>query len=619
MISFLSRRAFAVVLLLGLLIPMFAAPGADDKLPADLALVPHDALGFATFRVSDLLGNKDVKNLLPLLQVSSRETLVQAIEKDVGLKIDAIERFTIVFRRMEPGPIWIIRTTKAYDKAVVLKRLGYTEETKVHGKTILGSGDRSASGPSLVVWMPNDRTIVQGQPEALVPYLAALSRPGKTHPFAEELKVASGKHAVVAAALPAMMFRSFDAEWRGLRSRWEKKSRDVQDKVKTPAPDFEKGPPPPPDSKDAPKGPVSKEAPPPPKSRSPKDRPAFDPDRFKEQPLKLRSFDEISDNSDGEMMFVYMPLFFARRALLTIDLGDGIEMKAKADFDSADQAKDAEVVSRMGLYLVRELFPTVLRKEMRLDMKAKGMATVFAQFKDAVRASEVKRDGKTLELTGKAKFDLAPLTAYIAKVVPLRADENNLKQIGIAFLMYHDAMGYMPQAAICDAAGKPLLSWRVAILPYIEEYALYKQFKLDEAWDSPHNKKLIDKMPKIYAAPAGKAEEPNVTFYQVLTGPDTLYPLPNSRRKMIDITDGLSNTLLVVEASKAVPWSKPADIVVPAKGNLPKLGGQFGKFFNALWCDGSVRRIKRDFDQETMRNAIDPADGNILDERKLKP
>ncbi len=623
MMSILSRRTLAglaVVLMLGLLIPTFAAPGDADKpqaeLPSDLALVPHDALWFSTFRVADIVRNKDVKSLLPLLSSGRGETTVQDFEKTFGLKTDGIERVTVACRRMQAERVWIFHTSKAYDKDAFLKHLGDTVETKVHGKTIVMSKARSRSRLSSAVWMPDDRTIVQSRPDALVPYLAALARPGKTHPFADELKVASGKHPVVVALLPSMIFRSIDAESHGMRKRGYKEGRPVfedgRDKEKRPPPDDKDGPP----TNDL----NTKDAPPSaPRNRAQKERPGFDPDRFKEEPLKLRSFDEIYDSMELDEMRVVTPLFRARRALLTIDLADGVEVKARADFDSEDQVKDAEVLGRMWLYLLRETFPASLRNEMRLDMKAKGLATLFGQFKDAVRASEVKRDGKTLEVTGKAKLDLAPLAKYIAEIAPIRADENNLKQIGLAFMNYEGTMRYMPQAAICDKAGEPLLSWRVAILPYIEQDQLYRQFKLDEAWDSPHNKKLIDKMPKIYAPPAGKVDEPNVTFYQVFTGPNTLYPRPDTKVRISSIPDGTSNTILVAEASKAVIWSKPADIVVPAKGKLPKLGGQFAKFFNAAFCDGTVKQIKRDFDHDILRAVITPAGGEVIDDSKLKP
>ncbi len=78
---------------------------------------------------------------------------------------------------------------------------------------------------------------------------------------------------------------------------------------------------------------------------------------------------------------------------------------------------------------------------------------------------------------------------------------NNLKYIGLAMHNYLDANSHFPPAASVDKAGKPLLSWRVMILPYIDQDQLYKQFHLDEPWDSEHNKKLIDKMPQIYASP----------------------------------------------------------------------------------------------------------------------
>src|SRR5204863_9210261 len=102
-------------------------------------------------------------------------------------------------------------------------------------------------------------------------------------------------------------------------------------------------------------------------------------------------------------------------------------------------------------------------------------------------------------------------------------DANNLKQIALAFHIYHDRHGHFPPAAIRSKDGKPLLGWRVAILPYLEQDALYKQFNLDEAWDSEANKKLIEKLPKVYAPVRGEAQAGG-TFYQVFTGEKTLYP-----------------------------------------------------------------------------------------------
>lgn len=99
----------------------------------------------------------------------------------------------------------------------------------------------------------------------------------------------------------------------------------------------------------------------------------------------------------------------------------------------------------------------------------------------------------------------------------------NLRALGLAMHNYHEVNGHLPATAITDKAGKPLLSWRVALLPFLDQADLYKEFRLDEAWDSPHNRKLLAKMPRVFAPVAGKARLPNSTFYQLFVGPGTIY------------------------------------------------------------------------------------------------
>jgi type II secretory pathway pseudopilin PulG len=122
---------------------------------------------------------------------------------------------------------------------------------------------------------------------------------------------------------------------------------------------------------------------------------------------------------------------------------------------------------------------------------------------------------------------------------------NNLKQIGLAFHNYHDANNQLPPAASTDAKGKRLLSWRVALLPYIEQQALYGQFKLDEPWDSPNNIKLLDKIPTTYRCPSDSLPGSTVTHYQVIVGQGSLFE-GTGGHSIAAITDGTSNTLLVI-------------------------------------------------------------------------
>ena len=101
---------------------------------------------------------------------------------------------------------------------------------------------------------------------------------------------------------------------------------------------------------------------------------------------------------------------------------------------------------------------------------------------------------------------------------------NDLKQLGLGTHSYTDANNdYLPPAAIADKNSKPLLSWRVLLLPYMGEDSLYNEFHLDEPWDSDHNKKLLEKMPRIFALPDSQAFKDHETHYQAIVGKDTVF------------------------------------------------------------------------------------------------
>ncbi len=193
----------------------------------------------------------------------------------------------------------------------------------------------------------------------------------------------------------------------------------------------------------------------------------------------------------------------------------------------------------------------------------------------------------------------------------LLTSQNNMKQIGIAHHAYYDVHRKMG-GDIYSKDGKPLLSWRVAVLPFIGEDVLFKTFSLNEPWDSDNNKKLIEKMPKTYAPVRVKAKA-GETFYQTFTGKDTLFGDNGPIYRLDNIPDGMRHTALVVEAGAPVIWSKPADLAFDEKKALPKLGGLFDGVFHVGLCDGSVIRVKKDFDEKVMKLLIMPADGFVID------
>jgi hypothetical protein len=184
---------------------------------------------------------------------------------------------------------------------------------------------------------------------------------------------------------------------------------------------------------------------------------------------------------------------------------------------------------------------------------------------------------------------------------------NNLKQMGLAFHNYHDVNRSFPGAGR-GAEQKAALSWRVHLLPYLDQAPLYNQFKMDEPWDSDHNKQFIEKMPEIFKT-AG-VTEPGKTSYHVFTGPGA--PFADDKTPGIrDFTDGTSNTFLAVEAGPdtAEIWTKPGGLDFDPKNPIKALGKLSEDTFRVLFGDGSVRRINKTIDQETLRRLIQSADG----------
>jgi hypothetical protein len=225
-----------------------------------------------------------------------------------------------------------------------------------------------------------------------------------------------------------------------------------------------------------------------------------------------------------------------------------------------------------------------------------GPPPVIAQeLSVALRAAQVERRVTEERVSLKVEWDPGWWDAVIQGITE-ESDRvvsfNNLKELAIGMHNYASVYGQLPQATLTDKAGKPLLSWRVALLPFIEHGELYKQFKLDEAWDSEHNKKLLAKMPKVYQPPLRPAGwQPNTTFYQVFTGEGTLFP-PRGGKKLADLGGaGAAKTLLILEAGEAVPWTKPADLPYDADRPLPGLGGIFHNGFQAVMADGSTGRF----------------------------
>lgn len=187
---------------------------------------------------------------------------------------------------------------------------------------------------------------------------------------------------------------------------------------------------------------------------------------------------------------------------------------------------------------------------------------------------------------------------------------NNLKQIAIAMHMYHDAHGHLPAAALVGPDGNTPHSWRVALLPYLGHDELYKEYHLDQPWDSPDNLKVLAQLPDVYRHPEDVSDSSNASYF-VLVGPDTVFAHTDGTGMPISkIADGASKTLLAVEAKRDIPWTKPEDIEYAADQPVPPLGEWMPRSANVAFCDGSVRTLRLNMlDEQVLRALITRSGG----------
>ena len=193
-----------------------------------------------------------------------------------------------------------------------------------------------------------------------------------------------------------------------------------------------------------------------------------------------------------------------------------------------------------------------------------------------------------------------------------KAARTNMKMIGLAFHNYHDSYRHFPRHNGDGEGNMTGLSWRVHLLPYLDQSDLYEQFKLDEAWDSDHNKKLIDKMPDVFKS-AGVTDAGKTSIH-VFTGENSLFH-GDKGPSFTQITDGTSNTILAVAAGPdtADIWTKPGGIPFDANATKKSLGTLAGNSFLVLMCDGVVAQLKTSIEDPTLALLVQPADGMFPD------
>lgn len=309
----------------------------------------------------------------------------------------------------------------------------------------------------------------------------------------------------------------------------------------------------------------------------------------------------------------------SERLFVALNIKGGLSIDALAACPTAEAAAKVRTTAEAGLTLARNALDAISKQAVAAPGEQSGALLLIGDVgTELVKQSKLEIEGTSLRFRSSADVDAAE--AIVSTTLPAvlaargaaqRAQAmNNLKQIELAMFIYHDQHNHFPPAVVLGPDGKTPHSWRVELLPHLEQEPLYNQYKMDEPWDSENNKKVLAQMPAVFRDPSG---DPNSldTFVFVLTGDSTMFPADKAI-SVVDVTDGTSNTIMTVEAKRTVPWTKPEDIAYDPARPMPKLGGLRPGGFLAGFGDGSVRFITETIGEQTLRALFTRAGGEAI-------
>jgi Protein of unknown function (DUF1559) len=297
----------------------------------------------------------------------------------------------------------------------------------------------------------------------------------------------------------------------------------------------------------------------------------------------------------------------------------GIKTKGTPSATLVVGAKDADSAQALVLW------GSALRQVVRQKLTAAAgpgsaePAAIALLFNQAANLLKAKIEGNRVVIRVDAgELANSPLGALVGSGIKgaLRTarktiERNHLKQIALAMHNFHDVSKHFPPQAIRDKQGRPFLSWRVSLLPFLDP-GLYRQFHLDEPWDGPHNKALLAKMPEVFAPENEELRDEGKTTILVPVGDKTIFgPIEGVAIK--DITDGTSNTILAIDASekRAVPWTKPADLNVDVSDVQSAIFGGRDQAICAF-ADGSVRVLSSRIPASTLQSFLTRNAGDVI-------
>jgi len=211
---------------------------------------------------------------------------------------------------------------------------------------------------------------------------------------------------------------------------------------------------------------------------------------------------------------------------------------------------------------------------------------------------------------------LLPAVKKLREAAARSKNMNNMKMIGLAKHSVHDTVnGMMGPNAVDGRTGEVYTnhSWRTGMLPYMEQDSLYRGIDMKQPWDAARNAQFTSVVVPQFRDISDANQATTATPYRVFVGGGAVFNPDGNPVSLKSISDGTSNTILVVQAFDTVPWAKPQELNYSPTAPLPKLGSPGNSSgFMVLVADGSVRFVGNKVSDATLRKLIEKADGQTI-------
>ncbi len=598
-------RFFLVAIIAGL--AASPARAADPKSPAARAIAP-DTIAFVQVRVAELWAS-DLAAQFRKFTAQAGDALIADFEKRFVPAPSEIESFTVLlsslnFRAVLPTgrptdvtPVWIITTKKPFDRTALLKAMAKDSRMRKHAGSEFHFIESQWAGLLIL----DDRTFAYGSEDAITGMLDAMAKGGDgPNPLRELYVAGADKHALfmgvnVPAFVKPEMLKMVPEELHGLaKAKTWSAALDVAGGTKA---------------------------------------------------TLTMDFATEAEAAAGEKA-AQATIAFARKFI-----AQGlayVEKQAKGDGQPGSIANFPEtsafILAAAGLRQVDGIL-----KDLPITVKGTSVQT-------SLNLDNILPGGSTAVGAGimlmaaryAAVIESERMVVFGQDSYEFTERENRLAKVARAIEKYRLDKGHYPPPYTVNKNGEPLLSWRVEILPYMEnvfvprpyesgEYVkptkedrpfttvdLYKLFKQDEPWDGPNNKKLIERMPDVYRAPYSVLRYPDSSYKTVtlaVVGKGGIFE-SDRKVKQSEVVDGTTQTLLLVsveEAGQCVFWTKPADIKLTAEGKLPANTLKLDKRFTVAYADGGTRTFEKGLSEKLFHAIFSRAGGEILDPKDIGP